>query len=136
MLSGGLSRYRSVLSLPGARGPVAASILGSLPIGMFGLAILLLGTRRDGVLRAGRPVAGAFGLANAIGAVMQGRLMDRLGQTRVLRPAAAVHLVAVACARRRGRGRHVDRRDGRRRRRRAASRSHRSRPRCARCGAI
>ena len=41
-------------------------------------------------------LAGAFGLANAFGAVIQGRLMDRVGQTRVLRPAAAVHLVAVA----------------------------------------
>ena len=36
---------------------------------------------------AGRVVA-AFGLANALGAVAQGRLMDRLGQTRVLRAAA------------------------------------------------
>ena len=95
MLSGGLSRYRSVLSLPGARGPVAASILGSLPIGMFGLAILLLTRDATGSYALAGRVAGAFGLANAIGAVMQGRLMDRLGQTRVLRPAAAAHLVAV-----------------------------------------
>ena len=95
MLSGGLSRYRSVLSLPGARGPVAASILGSLPIGRFGLAILLLTRDATGSYALAGRVAGAFGLANAIGAVLQGRLMDRLGQTRVLRPAAAAHLVAV-----------------------------------------
>ena len=74
MLSGGLSRYRSVLSLPGARGPVAASILGSLPIGMFGLAILLLTREATGSYALAGRVAGAFGLANAIGAVMQGPL--------------------------------------------------------------
>jgi MFS family permease len=95
-LSHGVRRYRTVLALPGARGPVAASILGSLPIGMFGLAILLLGREATGSFAQAGRVAGAFGLANAFGAVMQGRLMDRLGQTRVLRPAAAGHLVAVA----------------------------------------
>ena len=92
---GALARYRSVLTLPGARGPVAASLLGSLPIGMFALAILLLGEEATGSFAQAGRVAGAFGLANAIGAVTQGRLMDRVGQTRVLRPAATIHLVAV-----------------------------------------
>src|SRR3954447_3802686 len=92
-----LARYRAVLTLPGARGPVAASILGSLPIGMFGLAILLLARDATGSFALAGRVAGAFGLANAIGAVLQGRLMDRLGQPRVLRPAAVAHLAAV-CA--------------------------------------
>ena len=41
-------------------------------------------------------MAGAFGLANALGAVAQGRLMDRLGQPPVLRAAAAGHALAVA----------------------------------------
>jgi MFS family permease len=90
-----LARYRSVLTLPGARGPVAASILGSLPIGMFGLAILLLARDTTGSFALAGRVAGAFGLANAVGAVLQGRLMDRLGQTRVLRPASVAHLAAV-----------------------------------------
>src|SRR3954447_15919700 len=93
----GARRYTALLSLPGARGPVAASILGSLPIGMFGLAILLLVREATGgSFAVGGRVAGAFGLANALGAVAQGRLMDRLGQTRVLRAAATVHPVALA----------------------------------------
>ena len=134
MLSGGLSRYRSVLSLPGARGPVAASILGSLPIGMFGLAILLLTRDATGSYALAGRVAGAFGLANAIGAVLQGRLMDRLGQTRVLRPTAAAHLVAVAAlvaVAEAGASTAVMAR----RPPRAGSRCRRCRPRCARCGA-
>jgi MFS family permease len=91
----GLARYRALLTLPGARWPVIASALGSLPIGMYILGIVLLAREAtDSFADAGR-VAAAFGLANAVGAVAQGRLMDRLGQPRVLCTAALVHLVAV-----------------------------------------
>ena len=51
----------AVLTLPGARGPVAASILGSLPIGMFGLAILLLARDATGSFALAGRVAGASG---------------------------------------------------------------------------
>ena len=68
-----LARYRVVLTLPGARGPVAASILGSLPIGMFGLAILFLARDASGSYAVAGRVAGAFGLANAFGAVTESR---------------------------------------------------------------
>ena len=37
-----MHRYRTLLALPGARAPMLLSIAGSMPIGMFGLAILLL----------------------------------------------------------------------------------------------
>jgi MFS family permease len=90
-----LARYRAVLTLPGAPAPVAASILGSLPIGMFGLAILLLARDTTGSFAVAGRVAGAFGLANAVGAVLQGRMMDRVGQRRVLRPAAVAHFAAM-----------------------------------------
>ncbi len=92
----GLGRYRALLALPGVRWPVVASAAGSLPIGMYILGIVLLGREATGSFADAGRVAGAFGLANALGAVAQGRLMDRLGQPRVLRTAAAVHAVAVA----------------------------------------
>ena len=38
----GARRYGALLSLPGARRPVVFAAVGSMPIGMFGLAILLL----------------------------------------------------------------------------------------------
>ena len=41
-------------------------------------------------------MVGAFGLGNAFGAIAQGRLMDRLGQTRVLRTVAVAHLAACS----------------------------------------
>src|SRR4051794_7168739 len=66
-----------------------------MPIGMFGLAILLLAQDATGSFAIAGSVVGAFGIGNALGAVAQGRLMDRVGQTNVLRVAAVVH--AVAC---------------------------------------
>jgi predicted MFS family arabinose efflux permease len=89
-------RYRRVLSLPGAGVPVVASALGSLAIGMALLAIILLAREATGSFAQAGRVVGAFGLANALGAVAQGRLMDRLGQPRVLRAAAAGHLTGLA----------------------------------------
>jgi MFS family permease len=97
----GARRYRAVLGVREARWPVVASVAGSMPIGMYGLAILLLVRDASGSFAVAGRVVGAFGLANAFGAVAQGRLMDRFGQRRVLRRAATVHvamLVALVIA--------------------------------------
>jgi MFS family permease len=94
MLREGARRYGALLALPGARRPAIASSVGSLPIGLFGLAILLLVEGSTGSFAAAGRVVGAFGLGNALGAVAQGRLMDHLGHTRVLRTAAVTHLAA------------------------------------------
>jgi predicted MFS family arabinose efflux permease len=71
------------------------SIAGAMPIGMFGLGILLLARDATGSLADAGRIVGAFTLANAFGAVAQGRLMDRHGQARVLRTAAVCHLPAL-----------------------------------------
>ena len=92
----GARRYRSLLALPGARAPVILSAAGSMPIGMFGLGILLLAHDATGSFAVAGRVVGAFSFANALGAVAQGRLMDRLGQTRVLRAAALGHVPALS----------------------------------------
>src|ERR687895_631974 len=84
-MTSGMARYRALLGLPGARVPIVASASGSLAIGMFALAILLLVRDATGSFAEAGRVVGAFGLANAIGAGAQGRLMDRPGQPRVLR---------------------------------------------------
>ena len=62
---------------------------------MYILAILLLAREATGSFAEAGRIAGAFGLANAFGAVAQGRLMDRHGQPPVLRTAAAGHALAV-----------------------------------------
>ena len=94
--SRGLQSYRAVLAIPGVRAPLMASALGSLPIGMYVLGVLLLARHATGSFGEAGRVAAAFGLANALGAVAQGRAMDRFGQSRTLRSAAASHAAAVA----------------------------------------
>jgi hypothetical protein len=97
-MSSGAQRYRELVSPPGARVPLVASGLGSLAIGMFILAVLLLAREATGSFADAGRVSGAFGAANALGAVAQGRLMDRLGQPRVLRAVAVGHVLAILAA--------------------------------------
>src|SRR4051794_16202841 len=53
----GVRRYRSLVAIPGARAPLILSTAGSMPIGMFGLAILLLAHDATGsVAQAGAGV--------------------------------------------------------------------------------
>src|SRR5919202_846808 len=104
-IGAGARRYRALVGMPEARWPLVFSVAGAMPIGMYGLAILLLVRDTSGSFAVAGRVVGAFGLANALGAVVQGRLMDRFGQPRVLRRAAAGHvamLVALVIAARRG----------------------------------
>jgi MFS family permease len=91
----GARRYRALLGLREARWPLVASIAGSMPIGMFGLAILLLVRDAHGSFGVAGRVVAAFGVANALGAVGQGRLMDRYGQPAVLRRVAPVHALML-----------------------------------------
>jgi MFS family permease len=91
----GIGRYRALMAIDGVRAPLVLSTAGSMPIGMYMLGILLLAHEVSGSFALAGRVVGAFSLANALGATAQGRLMDRFGQTRVLRVAAFGHLPAL-----------------------------------------
>jgi hypothetical protein len=74
-----LSRYRVLFSVPGFSRLLVSSVFGRLPSGMFSLAILLfVRERTDSFLVAGLAV-GAFTLAGAVMAPVQGGIVDRLG---------------------------------------------------------
>lgn len=90
-----VSRYRSVLSVPGSTRLLGTALIGRLPQGMASLAILLLvrGSTHSYAL-AGLAV-GAYTLASALGAPVQGRLVDRLGRGRVLLPGALGHGIGL-----------------------------------------
>ena len=91
----GAQRYAELLTIPASRRPVAASAVGSLAIGMYALSILLLTRDATGSFADAGQVVGSFAFTNAVGAAAQGRLMDRLGQPRVLVAAASIHGVAL-----------------------------------------
>lgn len=78
------SRYRALLGDRAFAGVLASSVLARMPLGMNTLAILLFMRARTGsFLQAGIAV-GAYTLANAAAAPLQGRLLDRLPHRQVL----------------------------------------------------
>jgi MFS family permease len=89
-----LGPYGRVLRAPGAARLAGAALLGRLPGGMATLSIILLVRDTTGSFAAAGAVAGGHGVASAIGQPPQGRLIDRLGQPRVLLPAAALFAVS------------------------------------------
>jgi MFS family permease len=84
------SRYRALFSVPGFARLLVSSVIGRLPSGMFSLAILLFVRERTGSFLVAGVAVGAFTLAGAIVSPVQGAAVDRLGQPRVLLPAAIV----------------------------------------------
>ena len=96
LATGGFRRYVMVLRRPGVGRPAAGAAVGSLPIGMLGLALLLLVRQRSpsGFADAGL-VVGLFGVGTGVGMTIQGRLIDRFGPARVLLAAAAVQAAAL-----------------------------------------
>ncbi|SDS97538.1 MFS transporter [Microlunatus soli] len=76
--------YVRVLRLPGALIGYGATFLGSFPISMLGLSVLLLIRTSSGSMAQAGLVSGALSVGNACGLLVQGRLLDRYGQTVVL----------------------------------------------------
>ncbi|MGX6449548.1 MFS transporter, partial [Patulibacter sp. S7RM1-6] len=76
-----------LLAAPGVVPLVASSVLARLPLGMT-LALLLLAREATGSFGPAGVVVGVFGGATAAAAPLLGRLVDRVGQIRVLVPAA------------------------------------------------
>jgi len=82
--------YRQVLADPRARAFSAAGFLARLPLSMTGIGIVLLVSLTTGSFGRAGIVAGVGTLCAAVAAPGWGRMMDRLGQARVLLTAAAV----------------------------------------------
>lgn len=96
------SRYLEILRIPGARRFSAACFLGRIPIAMVGLGVILVVSAATGKYAIAGAVAATGSLCYAFVAPRVGRLMDRFGQGRVLRPLTAAFAVSalafVACA--------------------------------------
>ena len=82
--------YARILREPGVAGIVLATVIGRLPIGISGLAILLYVEEVTGSFATAGVCAGALALGSAAGAPLQGRLVDWRGE-RALLPLAVVH---------------------------------------------
>ena len=87
--------YRRVLALPGALAFSTSGLVARLPISMVSLGIVLLVSSRTGSYGLAGAVSASYLIANAVFAVPQGRMTDRLGQGRVLVWASLVFASAL-----------------------------------------
>jgi MFS family permease len=90
-----LADYRSALTVPGATLPVVFSAIGRLPIAMYSFATLLYVQATEGSFAIAGAVSAGSLVGVAIGSVAQGRLMDRLGPTRVLLTVSGLFTLAA-----------------------------------------
>jgi hypothetical protein len=96
-----LQRYATLFAQREIRAIFAASAIGRVPIGMTGLAILLLVQMSSGSFARGGAAAGCYVAGLALLAPALGRAIDRIGPARILLvcavlfPAALVALVAA-----------------------------------------
>ena len=86
-----LAPYRELLSTPGGKVFSGAAFVARMPIAMIGLGIVLLVVSEEDRYGLAGAVSATFALVNAVAAPVIARLIDRLGQTRVLVPAVALY---------------------------------------------
>ena len=86
--------YSRILRTPGVALIVLATLIGRLPIGISGLAILLYVRDVTGSFGAAGIATGALALGSALGAPLQGRVVDRRGVGMLL-PLATVHALGL-----------------------------------------
>ena len=84
------TRYRAVLGRPGALRFSASAMVARLPISIDTLGIVLLVTGLGRSYGLAGALTAAYTIANGLMAILQGRLLDRLGQARVLPVVALV----------------------------------------------
>jgi Major Facilitator Superfamily len=76
--------YRRILRSPGVKQPLAGVIIGRLSIAAEPLATVLMIHGTNGSFAVAGAVLGAYSISAAFSLPVQGRIIDRIGQTRVI----------------------------------------------------
>ncbi len=90
-----LTRYRNLLQASEVREIFAASLIGRLPIGITGLAILLFVQTSRGSFAEGGAAAACYVGGLSVAAPLLGRLIDRYGPRGVLLAATTLFPAAL-----------------------------------------
>jgi MFS family permease len=90
----GLRRYRDLLRIPGVAALMLAAFVGRMPYAMNVLAVILLLRAAGFDYAEVGIVTAASGLSVGVAAPIMGRVIDRVGQTKVLLVAAAFTAVS------------------------------------------
>lgn len=90
-----LARYAAVLALPDVLQAFVSSFIARIPIGIAGLAILLLVQSVEGSYAQAGLVGAVYVAGLAAAAPLLGRLIDRIGPRRVLAACATLYPAAL-----------------------------------------
>ena len=88
--------YSEIFMAPGARAFSAAGFIARVPLSMVTLGIVTMLSETYGEYWLAGAVAATFAFANAVVSPQVSRLVDRHGQRRVLIPATAITVAALA----------------------------------------
>jgi MFS family permease len=88
-------RYRRILAIRDARLPILATAIDRIPIASLSLSTILLIHAETGSFSTAGIVEAASAIATAVTLPVQGRLVDRLGQTGVLGIAVALNPITL-----------------------------------------
>ncbi len=86
--------YRAIFQAPGAKGFAAAGFFARMPIAMAPIGIVAMLSQTHGEYWLAGAVSATFALTSALVAPQVSRLVDRLGQARVLTPTTLVSVIA------------------------------------------
>ncbi|MFI9644821.1 MFS transporter [Streptomyces sp. NPDC052040] len=90
------SPYRALFAAPGSKGFSAAGFLGRMPLSMMGIGVVTMVSQLTGRYGLAGALTATIALSAAVAGPQISRLVDRLGQRRVLRPATLFALTAAA----------------------------------------
>ncbi|MER9079582.1 MFS transporter, partial [Mesorhizobium sp. M0895] len=82
--------YTQIFRPPGAIGFAAAGFVARLPMAMAPIGIVAMLSQTDGEYWLAGAVSATYALANAFVAPQVSRLVDRLGQTRIVVPTTVI----------------------------------------------
>ena len=88
--------YSEIFRAPGAKGFAAAGFLARMPMAMAPIGIVAMLSQAHGEYWLAGAVSATYALTNALLAPQISRLVDRLGQTRVLLPTTLIAVVAFS----------------------------------------
>jgi MFS family permease len=89
-----LAHYRAAFRAPGTAAFASASFVMRMPAAIYPLALVLIVSARTGHYGFAGVLTGIWTIANGIGNPVLARVIDRLGQGRVLLPASVVQIAA------------------------------------------
>jgi MFS family permease len=88
--------YAQIFRAPGARGFAAAGFVARMPMAMAPIGIVAMLSQTHGEFWLAGAVSATYALANALVSPQISRVVDRVGQSRVLIPTTLVAVIAFA----------------------------------------